>query len=109
MDAMHKLIKLLLYSAPFCIQLFNLLLPSERLYLKQADILENKTSADQVVKSLSGNVVFKKGDLTLKCDQARQFEMKNISVLYDNVSALSLYKKNNFQVSPRKLLIMKTS
>ena len=85
---MHKLIKLLLYSAPFCVQLFNFLLPSERLYLKQADILENKTSADQVVKILSGNVVFKKGDLTLKCDQARQFEMKDISVLYDNVSAL---------------------
>ena len=85
---MHKLIKLLLYSALFCIQLFNFLLPSERLYLKQADILENKTSADQVVKILSGNVVFKKGDLTLKCDQARQFEMKDISVLYDNVSAI---------------------
>ena len=39
----------------------------------------------------------------------RKFLNIKLNTQNDNVSALSLYKKNNFQIMPRKLVIMKTS
>lgn len=39
----------------------------------------------------------------------RKFVNIKLNTQNDNVSALSLYKKNHFQIMPRKLVIMKTS
>ncbi len=39
----------------------------------------------------------------------RKFVNIKLNTQNDNVSALGLYKKNNFQIMPRKLVIMKTS
>ena len=84
----------------------NCLYSDDRLILEQANILENKTLSGESVKFISGNVILKKGDLTLKCDQGRQYESNDLAVLYEKVSALKngqtltcdtikFYSKNN--------------
>ena len=53
------------------------------------------------------------GDMLLKAVKNFSIDKKFINIKLntqkDNNVALSLYKKNNFEVSPRKLVIMKTS
>ena len=43
----------------------------DRLRLKQADILENITVNSTSMQYLKGNVIFKKGEMTMNCDWAR--------------------------------------
>jgi len=46
----------------------------KRLKLKQADLLENKTINGRSVQLLTGNVIFTKGKMTIKCERARYQE-----------------------------------
>ena len=50
------------------------LMAKDRLKLKSADFLERKTIGNKPTKLISGNVVFTKGALTLKCNQGIHFE-----------------------------------
>ena len=59
-----------------------------RLRLKKANVLENKTIDGQSIKFISGNVIFTKGDLTLTCQEGRHFEKKDLAILYRRVTAL---------------------
>ena len=65
----------------------SILLARERLKLKSANILERKIINTKPTKIISGNVVFTKGLLTLRCDQGMHFEDDNLAILYGNVSA----------------------
>jgi len=60
----------------------------ERLRLESADLLESKLIENESVKFISKNVVFRKGSLTLYCDEGRHFEKKALAILYNNVSAI---------------------
>ncbi|MBI65974.1 MAG: hypothetical protein CMG64_06750 [Candidatus Marinimicrobia bacterium] len=66
----------------------NLVNARDRLYLKQADILENKTINGESVKFINGNVIFSKGNLNLNCNQGRHYEKNDLAILFDNVSAV---------------------
>jgi len=57
-----------------------------RLRLKQADLLENKTINGQSVQILTGNVVFIKGNMTIKCDIAHFREKTGQGDLTGNVT-----------------------
>ena len=50
-------------------------------------LLESKRLESENVKVISGNVVFTKGDLTLKCQQGQHIENLGIVILYDEVSS----------------------
>ena len=50
-------------------------------------MLESKTTEGRSVKFISGNVVFTKGDLTLNCQEGRQYENEGLAILYNEVSA----------------------
>ena len=63
------------------------LMAKDRLKLKSADFLERKTIGNKPTKLISGNVVFTKGALTLKCNQGIHFEEDDLAILYGNVSA----------------------
>ena len=63
------------------------ILAKERLKLKSADILERKMINNTPTKIISGNVIFTKGPLTLRCDQGMHFEENDLAILYGNVSA----------------------
>ena len=63
------------------------ILAKERLKLKSADILERKMINNAPTKIISGNVVFIKGPLILRCDQGMHFEENDLAILYGNVSA----------------------
>ena len=65
----------------------NYLFSDDRLFLKQADMLESKRLEDKNVKVISGNVIFTKGNLTLKCQQGQHIENLGIVILYDEVSS----------------------
>ncbi len=56
-----------------------------RLRLKQADLLENKTIQGYAIQFLSGNVIFTKGQTTIACDWARYNEKKGIGLLSGSV------------------------
>ena len=64
-----------------------LLHANERLYLEKANILESKSLDGKQVKFISGDVVFTKDDLTLNCQEGRQYEKDGLAILYDEVSA----------------------
>jgi len=68
--------------------LTSAVLADNRLRLKKANVLENKTINGESVKYISGNVVFTKGTLTLNCQEGRHYEKDELAVLYRNVSAL---------------------
>ena len=68
-------------------QIGFLLHANERLYLEKANILESKSIDGKPVKFISGDVVFTKGDLTLNCQEGRQYEKDGLALLYDEVSA----------------------
>ena len=84
----------------------TIILSNDRLRLKKANILENKTINNESVKLISGNIIFTKGSLTLNCQEGRYFEKNDIAILYRNVSAfqegrtltcdtLKFYSKND--------------
>ncbi|MFQ6677378.1 MAG: putative LPS assembly protein LptD [Fidelibacterota bacterium] len=58
---------------------------SNRLRLKQADLLENKTINGQSVQILTGNVVFLKGDMTITCDTSHYQEKTGQGLLSGHV------------------------
>ena len=57
----------------------------ERLRLKRADVLENRTINGEAVQFLTGNVVFQKKDMTLFCDRARYRQKKGLGMLVGSV------------------------
>ena len=59
-----------------------------RLRLKKANVLENKTINGEAIKFISGNVVFTKGTLTLNCQEGRHYERNELAILYRRVSAI---------------------
>ena len=71
----------------FYLSLINIILSNDRLRLKKANILENKTINNKSVKLISGNVIFTKGSLTLNCQEGRHYEKDELAILYRNVSA----------------------
>ena len=68
-------------------QLSCLLFGNERLYLQKAKVLESKAFEGKNVKSISGDVVFTKGNLTLNCQEGLQYEKDGIAILFNEVSA----------------------
>ena len=62
------------------------LVADDRLFLKQAKTLENKTIAGRSIKFISGDVIFTKGNLILNCEEGRHYEKTDLAVLYKNVS-----------------------
>ena len=69
-------------------------------YLQRIGIVK-----DYQGSGLGDNLLRSVVDFSLK----RKFVNIKLNTQNDNVSALSLYKKNHFQIMPRKLVIMKTS
>ena len=80
-----KMKRILKYFVLF--QFGCLLFANDRLYLEKANILESKSLDGKPIKFISGNVVFTKGDLTLNCQEGRQYEKDRLAILYDEVSA----------------------
>lgn len=73
-------------------KLLLLLLPlylfaDERLRLVQADVLENVIKDGTAVQILTGDVIFKKGELTLSCDLAYYTEKTGQGFLIGNAKA----------------------
>ena len=66
----------------------SFLFSNDRLRLKKANILENKTINNESVKIISGNIIFTKGNLTLNCQEGRYYEKKDVALLYRRVSAI---------------------
>jgi lipopolysaccharide export system protein LptA len=50
-------------------------------------MLESKRVKEKNVKEISGDVIFTKGDLTLKCQKGQHIENLGIVILYDEVSS----------------------
>jgi len=63
------------------------LFSDDRLFLKQANMLESKRVKEKNVKEISGDVIFTKGDLTLKCQKGQHIENLGIVILHDEVSS----------------------
>ena len=63
------------------------LFSDDRLFLKQANMLESKRVKEKNVKEISGDVIFTKGDLILKCQKGQHIENLGIVILYDEVSS----------------------
>ena len=80
-----KMKRILKYFVLF--QFGCLLFANDRLYLEKANILESKSLDGKPIKFISGNVVFTKGNLTLNCQEGRQYEKDGLAILYDEVSA----------------------
>jgi len=72
----------------FLFLLSSFLFPDDRLRLKKANVLENKTINGESVKFISGNVVFTKGTLTLNCQEGRHYEHNDLAILYRQVFAI---------------------
>lgn len=64
-----------------------MLFADERLRLIRADVLENVMENGTAVQTLTGDVIFKKGDLTLYCDVARYTEKTGQGYLIGNAKA----------------------
>ena len=80
-------------STLFFCYLSSSVFANERLYLKQAEILENKTIDGKSVKLISGDIVFKKGDLTLNCENGIQYVLDDLAILYDGIYATQNERK----------------
>ena len=81
----------------------------ERLRLEKADLLENVTVNGVSMQYLKGNVIFRKGEMVLKCDWARFNRKTEQSFLYGNVSTQKDVQKMTcdslFVDSPKDLMI----
>ena len=85
----RPLLGLMSIFRPFCILLIltSELLGKDRLRLEKADVLESKTIDGKTVQYLSGNVIITKGDLTLTCQEGRNYEREEIAYLFRDVTA----------------------
>lgn len=61
----------------------------ERLRLVQADILESRTISGKSIQFLKGDVIFTKGDMTLKCQAAEYDKARDWGMLTGTVEILS--------------------
>ena len=84
---LNKIIKSIFYILLIFSSIDPFLKANDRLRLKNADILERKNINGNPVKLITGNVIFTKGPLTLKCNQGEHFEKDDLAILYDDVSA----------------------
>jgi len=73
------------YSILFFVLLSLLAAQDNRLRLKQADLLENKNVNGQSTQFLTGNVIFTKGEMTIRCDNARYIERTGQGLLIGHV------------------------
>ena len=71
----------------------------ERLRLIGADKLEQTNNDGRIVKKLTRNVVFQKGEITLKCDLAYWYEKEQWADFLHNVSVL----KDTVEITTSKL------
>lgn len=58
----------------------------DRLRLQRADLLENKSINGQATQFLTGNVIFTKGKMTIRCDRAKYREKTGQGLLTGNVA-----------------------
>ena len=65
----------------------SLVLADDRMRLQNADLLESKNSDKGSVNFITGNVIFTKGSLTLKCNQGKHYKKQDLAILYEDVSA----------------------
>ena len=65
--------------------LLNLVFAQDKIELRQADSLSSIQTNNETLTSLSGNIIFKKGDQLLFGDRATQSSNNDIVKLYDNV------------------------
>ncbi|GIS54666.1 hypothetical protein Ct9H90mP29_17080 [bacterium] len=79
----NKTLRAVLY-----LHFLSALVADDRLFLKQAKTLENKTIAGRSIKFISGDVIFTKGNLVLNCQEGRHYEKNDLAVLYKKVSAI---------------------
>ncbi len=70
----------------------------KKIILQNADIIEGGESEAGSYRSVSGNVVFQHGSMTLKCDSAIDYERENKVVLKGNIvitdTAFAIYGDN---------------
>ncbi|NTV05568.1 MAG: hypothetical protein HGA59_03550 [Chlorobiaceae bacterium] len=70
----------------------------KKIILQNADIIEGGESEAGSYRSVSGNVVFQHGSMTLKCDSAIDYERENKVVLKGNIvitdAAFAIYGDN---------------
>lgn len=71
-----------------CLLIGTLFAADNRLRLKRADVLENRTINGEAVQILTGNVIFQKRDMTLSCDRARYRQKKGLGMLVGSVQVL---------------------
>ena len=69
----------------FILLIIQLPAQDNRLRLQQADLLENKNINGKSTQFLTGNVVFKKGQMTIRCDNARYIERTGQGLLIGHV------------------------
>ncbi|MEE2765764.1 MAG: putative LPS assembly protein LptD, partial [Candidatus Neomarinimicrobiota bacterium] len=67
--------------------LITIVLGKDRLRLEKANVLESKTIDGKTVQYLSGDVIITKGDLTLTCQEGRNYEREEIANLFRGVTA----------------------
>ena len=73
----------------FLIVIFSsILFCDDRLYLEKADIMKNRTVNDESIQYISGNVIFSKGSLTMKCQNGTHNQNSGIATLVDSVSSI---------------------
>ena len=65
--------------------LLNIVFAQDKIELRQADSLSSIQTNNETLTSLSGNIIFKKGDQLLFGDRATQSSNNDIVKLYDNV------------------------
>ena len=56
--------------------------------MEQANILESRTINGVSIRFIEGDVIFKKGDLVLKCQKGQYFEKEGVAFLYEDVLAI---------------------
>ncbi|MBT3217392.1 MAG: hypothetical protein HOD97_07295 [Candidatus Marinimicrobia bacterium] len=71
-----------------CFLLGFLFSADNRLRLKRADVLENITLNGEAVQILTGNVIFQKEDMTLRCDHARYHQKVGLGMLVGSVKVV---------------------
>ena len=85
---MESSLKTKTLRAVLYLHFLSALVADDRLFLKQAKTLENKTIAGRSIKFISGDVIFTKGNLILNCQEGRHYEKNDLAVLYKKVSAI---------------------
>ena len=61
---------------------------SEKKKREKADIMKNETINGETIQYISGDVIFSKGALTLKCQNGTNNQDSGIATLFDSVSSI---------------------